>query len=102
MRLAGGDARKQGRAVELEVDEVNAHVGGAVCSKAHNVTVFFFQRGAGDDDAAGCWGGCGGGSEEGCCCVAQGDEPVPAVRIGERDAGAHLSFVGGRMELSLC
>lgn len=76
-----------------EVDEVNEHIVVVVRSHADDVTVFALQCRASEDDAR------GSGFEGGDRLVAEEDQPVPAVGVGEGDAVCHFLDVGLRVEL---
>lgn len=64
-----------------------------VRSHADDVTVFALQCRASEDDAR------GSGFEGGDRLVAEEDQPVPAVGVGEGDAVCHFLDVGLRVEL---
>ena len=72
---------------------MNEHIVVVVRSHADDVTVFALQCRASEDDAR------GSGFEGGDRLVAEEDQPVPAVGVGEGDAVCHFLDVGLRVEL---
>ena len=58
-------------------------------------------RGVGDARGGGGMGRCGGrwGGERFDGFFAEGDQPVPAVGVRERDSVAHFLFIGGWVEI---
>lgn len=100
MRLTLRDPLEEGLLVQFEVDEVDLDGRGAVGGHAHDVAVFLFQGRASDDHAGGreIVVGFRGGERLGGR-VAKGDEPVPAVCIGERDPATHLLSIRVGVEL---
>ncbi len=87
--FAGGHAGGDELACAIEEDE--GDVGGGI-GGAEAVAVDGFERGAGDDVR----GSAAAHVEDS---LAQGGIPWPAVFVGERGAGGHFGFVGGRVEV---
>lgn len=103
MGLTLADALHEDFLAELEVDKVDLDGGRAVGGDAHDVAVLLLQCGTGDHDAGGWVEAVGVGGGEGFNGgFAEGDQPVPAVFVGERDAVAHLFFVGFGVILYRC
>ncbi len=74
-----------------QVDEVHVHVVVVVGGDADDVAVFALERGAGDDDAG---RGRVVGGEAGDGGLAQEDQPVPSVGVGEGFVLGHFLLVG--------
>lgn len=93
MTLASLDALQQQLLAGAQVDKMHADSMVIVRGNANDVAVFLLQGGASEHYAGRALLQLGEGL------VAQRDQPVPAVGVGERGAGSHLLDVGRRVVL---